>query len=148
VPAGWPAGVENSYSGSHSGELSRTSDERLLRQSDLYIELPASAELSETHDAVATRIGDDIVELRISYTSGIEIFRWRPALPLNMERTLEGGGRLFETGTVAGSPAVFYRSPPGDAPGDSIWFIKDGILTQISGGLPFDDLLAIAELVP
>ena len=155
VSFGWPGGVENAYAGNPGGPKSQTTDEESVKNDDLYVEISVPPELSVSRRLSATRLGDSTVELRISLAiksdqgqTGIEIVRWRPVLPFNVERPGDNGERLFEIGTVAGVPAVFYTSPPKGPTDNSIWFIQeDGLLTQLSGGVPFDDLMKIAEKI-
>lgn len=149
VPAGWPAGVENSYAGAPAGPLSATSDEDAVEGHELNIEASVSSGFSSDRQLHASKIGEEIVEVRLSLTydqTAIEVIRWRPVLPFNVERAIDGGARHFDTGSVGDAPAVFYFSddPPVSS---SIWFIEDGVLTQVSGEFALDDLMEIAELI-
>jgi hypothetical protein len=155
VSFGWPGGSENTYAPiGQGGETSTSSDEDALKDDPLYVDVTLPGALSVDRFVRATKAGDEVVELRISLTiksaqgrAGIEIARWRPVLPFNVERPADNGQRLFELGTVGGAPAVFYKSPPKAAVSNSIWFIVDGVLTQLSGGVAFDDLMEIAEAI-
>ncbi|MHB8377719.1 MAG: hypothetical protein ACYDEB_12310 [Dehalococcoidia bacterium] len=100
--------------------------------------------------------GGVILEVRASYkvaygggSRGIEIVRWRPRLPVVVAGVAPGGFVELEQSTVAGAPALFYKAKAvlDSYAQNSIYFMRDGVLTQIGGMVPFDTLMKIAESV-
>lgn len=81
---------------------------------------------------------------------GINIVRWRPRLPFPVPEPVRGGALRLELGTIGGVEAVFIVSAtlrPGEEGSIDIWWIEDGVLTQLDGGGTLEGLREIAESI-
>ena len=81
---------------------------------------------------------------------GIEIVRWRPALPFPVSQPTSDGAIAIEVGFINGAPAIFMypKGLPVGAEGSiDIWWLSEGTLTQLTGGGTLEDLTRVAESI-
>jgi hypothetical protein len=78
----------------------------------------------------------------------VEIARWRPSLPFPVTEPV--GSLTMRTGFVLEAPAVFIYPEAAVADREvsiDIWWLWDGVLTQLTGGGTLGDIVRVAESV-
>ena len=126
----------------------------LIRASNLYVTVgyvPAGFTYEPpTTDYLCGREVRDIVWRFLKRTGDaqaeISISRSRRALPLDVRVPPLDSWVTLEEGTVAGAPAIFVRSKPGQGGPQTLYIIDRGITTLILGDVAdFNELVKVAE---
>ena len=154
LPAGSQSHTGVAYAAAITQPIVGDRRQDVIKSDPLYPRSKLTADPSAQEDLTARRSGDQILEIRASYAieaggqaRGVEVVRWRPRLPFEVDAPVAGPGRTLEYGHVLDAPAIFYKSGPKEDAYNGIWFMRDGLLTQMSGAIPFDALMKIAETI-
>jgi hypothetical protein len=151
IPFGGKHLHEHGYAQQATGPVDRSATPEMIKASDLY-SLPARAAAARaTETLTALTSGSTVLEIHANYqyalngtNVSVEVVRWRPQLPFDADLPVPNGAVSLTYGKVGNDDAIIYQQVTGD-PYNDVWFIHDGILTQIAAAAPLSEVMSLAE---
>jgi hypothetical protein len=153
IPPGGKQIHEHAYAQQLSAPIGGAVTPDAIRASDLYALPGRAATLRANETLTAVTSGSMVLEIHADYRYAIngtnvsvEVVRWRPQLPFDADLPVANGAVSLTYGKVGNDDAIVYQLTTGD-PYNDVWFIHDGILTQVTAAAPLSEVMAFAESI-